>query len=57
MAQKEMFMEIRDYLNNVFDKPKDKNVPAGAVRSVWMTLPPEPKNSYDEVYPNLILGN
>ena len=57
MAQKGKFMEIKDYLNNHIDGGKDKNVPAGAVRSVWMTLPPEPKNKFDEVFPNVFLGN
>ena len=57
MAQKGKFLEIKDYLNNHVADGKGKAVPTGAVRSVWMTLPPEPKNKFDEVYPQVCLGN
>ena len=57
MAQKQTFFQIKDFLNNTISDGKDKHLPSGAVRSVWMTLPPQPKNDYDEVYSNLILGN
>ena len=57
MAHKQNFIKIKDYLNNTIGDGKDKHLPNGAVQSVWMTLPPKPKNDYDEVYPNLILGN
>lgn len=53
-----MYEEVKNYL---VDKRKegDKSVkkPMGAMQSPWAFIPSEPKENFNEVYPNILLGN
>ncbi|XP_022286187.1 dual specificity protein phosphatase 3-like [Crassostrea virginica] len=53
-----MYEEVKNYL---VDKRKegDKSVkkPMGAMSSPWAFIPSEPKENFNEVYPNILLGN
>ena len=53
-----MYEEVKNYL---VDKRKegDKSVkkPIGAMQSPWAFIPSEPKENFNEVYPNILLGN
>ncbi|KAK3083125.1 hypothetical protein FSP39_014656 [Pinctada imbricata] len=58
--QSEILREVNDFLKSQekeVGSGSSKPAPFGAKPSVWMGLPPVPKDNFNEVFPNLFLGD
>ena len=57
---KDIMEEVQEYMKSQekeIGSGNEKKAPSGAIPSPWMFLPQAPKDSYNEVYPGILLGN
>ncbi|WAR11408.1 hypothetical protein MAR_025588 [Mya arenaria] len=52
------YREAKDFVMTAAHTPNPKTkLPSGAQQNVWMCLMSAPNDNYNEVYPNIILGD
>ena len=51
------FRSVKDQLLATTDRSAPTKLPAGAQQTAWMALMKPPSDHYNEVYPNILLGD